>query len=121
MMDQQPICLPCYVGEHEYMICIRDIWKVQQFDNKREILSVRTANGEYLSSLRGSLDSALKLLCQFGFEDVNGSALVNIQQLIAYDPKESLAYFTKDPKDCIDISRRNKRKVNHLPRPQSLP
>lgn len=119
-MSQQSIYLPCHsLDKQERMVPMTDIWIIQQYDNKREILSIQTADGLYLSQMRSSLESALKFFNQFGFADVNGGTLANIPALIAYDPSLELAYFSKV--DSVAVSRRNKSKVSHLPKLRSLP
>ncbi len=110
------ILLPCVDLEGcQASIRVADIRTIVQHNNKKEQLAFTTSDKKlYIFSLRGSLESARRLFEQFGFDAVNGGALANIPKLVAYEPKDSTAYFSHE--EPVQISRSNQKKVQHLPR-----
>ncbi|WP_146767152.1 hypothetical protein [Paenibacillus sp. YN15] len=107
-MDQSGEC--CYVP-------VNDVWTVGQDDNKKQTIILTTKTAKYLFLLRGSLESASKFFAQFGIEEINAGTLVRMEALRFYNREDDLVRLENG--ELIQVSRRNRIKVKHLPEPPS--
>ncbi|WP_010500608.1 LytTR family transcriptional regulator DNA-binding domain-containing protein [Paenibacillus elgii] len=107
------ITLPCAKSNgEEISVNIEDIYYVIQSDNKKEIIQFVTENDHLTFRLRGSIETILSFLEQFGFTELNNGIVVNIGRVKYFNNKLGLAYFDKNIH--AQVSRRNLYKVEHL-------
>lgn len=116
MIEINDLSLPCMdQSGKECFVSVKDIWSIEQHDNKRESFSLTTKTDVYLCLLRGSMETAGKFFSQLGFEEINAGTILRIDKLVSYDRKNQKVEFPNGK--SIQVSRRNISKVKHLPKP----